>query len=122
MIGKCAKQETIAIIENNGQYWIGTNYCLTAKERCPREGMKTGEGYHLCKDICNQTNHAEVNACILAGENANGSTLYLIGHTYCCENCKKTMEDYGVKTIVIGKLPKALIAPCNEICKHGEVL
>jgi len=26
---------------------------------------------------------------------------YLIGHTYCCENCKKVMEEYGIKEIII---------------------
>lgn len=27
MTEKCTKQETVAIIENNGQYWISSNYC-----------------------------------------------------------------------------------------------
>jgi deoxycytidylate deaminase len=105
MIGKCAKQETIAIIENHGQYWVGTNCCLDAQKECPRQGMATGIGYELCKEICKQTGHAEVNACKAAGENANGGTLYLVGHTYCCTNCLAHIREHGIDKIVIGKLP-----------------
>ena len=68
--------------------------------------MKSGEGYELCKDVCWQPNHAEVNACIDAGALAKGGTLYLIGHTYCCDACKKIIKEAGIKKIVIGKLPK----------------
>jgi deoxycytidylate deaminase len=109
MVGKCAKQETIAIIENNGQYWVGTNYCNDAQEKCPRKDMPTGVGYELCIDICKQSSHAEIDACIKAGENANGATLYLIGHTYCCDNCKSVMSKYGIKEVIIGKLPESII-------------
>jgi deoxycytidylate deaminase len=105
MRGKCAKQETIAVIENNGQYWTGSNWCENAQEICPRSDMPTGIGYELCKTICKQNNHAEVDACINARENADGGTLYLIGHTYCCDNCKKVMKQHGIKKIIIGRTP-----------------
>jgi deoxycytidylate deaminase len=116
MKGKCAKQETIAIIENNGQYWIGSNWCNNAQDECPRKLMKTGEGYELCKTICNQDNHAEVDVCIKVGENASGGTLYLLGHTYCCDNCKKVMSEYGIEEVVIGSIPKSIL---NEIYKNN---
>ena len=98
---KCTKQEVMAIIENNGRFWIDSNWCYNPQKVCPRKDMKTGEGYELCKDICKQTNHAEVNACFKAGEGARGGTLYLIGHTYCCDDCKKVMDEYGIKKVVI---------------------
>jgi deoxycytidylate deaminase len=63
--------------------------------------MKTGEGYNLCRDICQQKNHAEVDACIKAGINADGADLYLIGHYYCCDACKKVMKEHGIKNIYI---------------------
>jgi deoxycytidylate deaminase len=110
MKGKCTKQETIAIIENNGQYWIGSNWCNNAQEECPRTGMETGIGYELCKSICEQQNHAEVDACIKAGENAKGGTLYLLGHTYCCDNCKMIMDQYGIKNVIIGKIPTNILS------------
>lgn len=108
-LGKCAKQETIAIIENNGQYWIGTNWCNNAQKKCPRKGMPTGEGYELCKNLCKQNSHAEVDACIKAGELAMGGTLYLLGHTYCCDNCKNVMTEYGIENVIIGTLPLSLL-------------
>lgn len=105
MIGKCAKQETIAIIENHGQYWVGTNWCASPQDICPRKEMATGVGYELCKEVCQQGHHAEVDACIKAGDSAKGGTLYLIGHTYCCDNCKKVIDFYGIKGVIIGKTP-----------------
>ena len=109
MTGKCAKLETIAIIENKGQYWIGTNNCQNAQEICPRKDMPTGVGYELCKSICGQYYHAEVDACLEAGENAKGGTLYLLGHTYCCDLCKKIMNEYGIKEVIIGRLPESFM-------------
>lgn len=102
-MGKCAKQEVIAIIVNKNKVFKGTNNCLNPQEICPRKDMESGEGYELCKDICQQTNHAEVNACINAGEAAKGSTLYLFGHSYCCDNCKRIMSEYGIKEVIIIK-------------------
>jgi site-specific DNA-cytosine methylase len=93
---KCAKQTTIAIIENNNEIFVGSNWCENPQLQCPRKGMETGEGYELCRDICRQKNHAEVDACIKAGGKARGSKLYLIGHYYFCENCLNTMSKYGV--------------------------
>lgn len=96
---KCAKQTTIAIIVNNGEFWVGSNWCGNPQKECPR--METGEGYELCKNICKQKHHAEIEACLRARERARGGTLYLIGHTYCCEDCKRVMKEYGIKNIVV---------------------
>lgn len=104
MKGICKKQTTIAVIVNNGRYWTGSNWVNDEQAVCPREGMKSGEGYHLCKEICNQPSHAEVDACLQAGENARGGTLYLIGHTYCCDNCLRVMKEHGIKDYVIDGL------------------
>jgi len=35
---------------------------------------------------------------------AEGAILYLIGHYYCCDNCKEIMKKFGIKKVVI----------CNE--------
>lgn len=106
--GKCAKQETIAIIEClNGKYYIGTNYCDNAQEECPRKDLPTGVGYELCRVICRQNAHAEVDACFQAGFNARGGTLYLLGHTYCCEDCTKVMNDFGITNVIIGDIPES---------------
>jgi deoxycytidylate deaminase len=102
MKGPCAKQTvTATIIAENGDTYLSTNYCLNPQVSCPRAGLLTGEGYELCKDICRQVGHAEVNAITLAGVNAVGATLYLKGHTYACDGCKQAAKEAGIKEIVI---------------------
>jgi len=64
----------------------------------------SGTGYELCLDTCNQEFHAEVaaiDACINAGESVIGSTVYVVGHTYCCDNCIAVMTSNGVKTAIV---------------------
>jgi deoxycytidylate deaminase len=102
---KCAKQTTVAIIMNGDKMFVGTNSCGNPQKVCPRDeqGYKTGEGYHLCKEICQQGAHAEVDACQKAGEYAKGATLILLGHYYCCDNCKKVMKEHGIKNVKIFK-------------------
>jgi len=104
MIGKCANREVIAIVENHGRYWIGTNWCWNAQEACPR---LPGEDYAKCKSECHQDCHAEVWAVLNAGFLAKDGTLYVIGHDYLCDDCRNFAEQYGIKEIIVGKLPPA---------------
>ena len=102
---KCAKQTTIAIVVNGGRAWIGSNWCSKPQTECPRKGLPTGVGYEMCSKTCGQLYHAEADACRKAGANADGATLYLLGHTYCCDSCKSIMAAYGIRDVVIGKCP-----------------
>ena len=97
----CAKQLVIAIIVNKGKFWVGSNYCFNEQEVCPRGDLPSGEGYEMCKEICEQPCHAEVEACESAGKKARDGTLYLIGHTFCCDNCMKVMKKHGIKEVLI---------------------
>ena len=57
---------------------------------CPREGLQHGEGYELCRTVCEQTGHAEVNAlglCRADGQSTLGGVIYLEGHDRLCETC-----------------------------------
>lgn len=102
----CLKQTVVALIYKHGQL-LGAGSNMIYNDGivlCPREGMKTGEGYEKCKDICKQGFHAEIEACHNAYENfrdISGSTLYLIGHTYACEDCISKMKVYGIKKLVV---------------------
>lgn len=101
--GPCRKQEvTATLLGSNGDVYIATNHCDTPQSVCPRAGMPTGVGYELCKSVCNQRAHAEVNVIALAGEAAKGSTITLTGHYYACESCKAAAAAAGVEKIVIG--------------------
>jgi len=99
---RCVKQEVTAVIEClNGDVYMGSNWCGNPQEKCPRQDMPTGIGYEKCRDVCRQQAHAEVDACANAGKNARDGTLYLIGHSYCCDNCKKVIREHGIKTVII---------------------
>lgn len=101
----CLKQRVNAIIVTKDNYIIfGTNNINNKIDICPRANSKSGEDYHFCKDICNQNAHAEVDAINNALKNnidINDSTLYLIGHTYCCNNCLENLNKYNIKNIII---------------------
>lgn len=102
----CAKTITKATLYSpSGVKFYAENWCENPQLECPRKDMKTGEGYELCKSICRQSGHAEVNVCKLAGEQARGGHLFLEGHTYICESCLSTMRDYGIKEWTIGTPP-----------------
>lgn len=114
MTGPCKKQTVVAIIENEGRYWIGSNYCLKPQKKCPRAKYPSGEGYKACNLICEQPGHAEYMACMSAGYDADGGTLYLIGHDHCCDDCKRVMKDVGIKKVVIGRYPKSWRPDLND--------
>ena len=104
--GPCVKQTvTATIVAANGDRFIATNHCMNPQKKCPRGDMPTGVGYELCKSICQQTAHAEVNAVSFAGEAARGATLYLEGHTYACESCKTSVRSAGIERLIVGAAP-----------------
>jgi deoxycytidylate deaminase len=106
VIGPCAKQVVKAtIVTPEGNRFVSSNYVLNAQVSCPRGGMATGEGYHLCREVCMQVGHAEQNALRIAGAYARGATLYLEGHTYACEPCKASCAQAGIVEVVIGAPP-----------------
>lgn len=98
----CQKQTVVAFLvsADGKRLYIGTNWCETPVEpgQCPRvlQGMASGEGYHLCKEVCHQFAHAEVDALRQAGKDAKGSIVYVVGHTRICEGCENEMEFCGV--------------------------
>ena len=52
LANRCAKQVVGAFAIVDNVLYVGTNECLNPQKVCPREGMKTGEGYELCRDVC----------------------------------------------------------------------
>lgn len=110
MVGECRKQVVTCTIVGPGWRVVATNYCLDAQPRCPREGFASGQRYDMCRDICKQPAHAEVNALHEALDNfgplfLSQSVAYVEGHTYACDHCVKALAAYGIP-IVIGPPPE----------------
>ena len=93
----CKKQTVKAVlITMSGDVAYGSNSIRNVVNKCPRvvKKYKTGEGYHLCKEVCNQNEHAEIMAIRDAkekGYNLFNSKIYIVGHTYFCDNCTNEM-------------------------------
>jgi deoxycytidylate deaminase len=100
----CKKQRVLAVLCcRSGDIFIGENSCENEVAECPRKDKKTGEGYALCLDVCGQRNHAERDAITQAGEAARGGVLYLFGHTYFCDACKRELDGREITGIIIPK-------------------
>lgn len=94
---RCAKQLVLAVLVTPlGENFWGTNWCEHPQKSCPRGSMPSGQGYDLCRDICGQKAHAEIDALQQAGGKAKGGTVIVFGHTYCCLACIKAMNAAGV--------------------------
>lgn len=101
MNGPCVKQTvTATIIAVDGRRFVGTNHCENPQQICPRAGLATGVGYELCRSVCRQPAHAEVNAVAAAGDAARGAVLYLEGHTYACAPCLSAADRAGITEII----------------------
>jgi deoxycytidylate deaminase len=104
VINPCKKQIVKALIINNyGEKAIGSNSINNKVSECPRVivNCKTGEGYEMCKQICDQNEHAEVMAirdAKLRGISTIGAKLYLTGHTYFCNNCIAAIKKAGISS------------------------
>lgn len=106
MSGACAKQVvTATIVTPDGDRFVGTNWVARPQPTCPRADMPTGVGNELCRSICGQSGHAEIDALRVAGVRAAGAALFLEGHTYACEPCRAACAAAGIMEIVIGGPP-----------------
>ena len=104
----CVKQSVYAMLVTvDGHEYFGANWMTNLDVSvCPRvlANSPSGKDYHFCSDICNQSFHGEraaIDACILNGDNPEGSVVYVVGHTYCCDGCISAMENAGVKQAVV---------------------
>lgn len=101
----CLKRVVVArVLDRAGRcISVATNHRANAVYPCPRAGMKTGEGYELCKSVCGQQAHAEVNALASCsfGE-ARGGTLIIEGHDYACDECLDAARRCYIAKVVVG--------------------
>ena len=95
MNGPCAKTRVFCeITATTGDVFVGENWCANPQPVCPRG---PGEDYTKCATVCQQEGHAEAVAVRLAGDEANGATAMLRGHTYACRACQEAMFGAGIR-------------------------
>jgi deoxycytidylate deaminase len=113
-MGPCAKQVvTATLVTITGARFVGRNDCRAPQDDCPRMalGFARGEGYQLCREICEQPWHAET-AAIAAAEAAGGAgaarggTVWLEGHVAPCVGCQSVVDLLGI-SVVVGAPPEA---------------
>ena len=105
----CIKQPVGAAVfdKDFGLLGAGSNDVAHPPLECPRVkyGYPSGRGYSMCKEICQQPRHAEVDAvhnalkCVPAGL-LKGASVYIWGHTYCCPACLEFMREAGIAKVV----------------------
>lgn len=96
----CAKQRVTATATVEGTTYRGENVCDNPQPVCPREGMRTGEGYDLCRKVCQQKAHAEINLIAAARGDLKGTDVYMTGHTYCCQACLDALKRANAGRVV----------------------
>jgi deoxycytidylate deaminase len=105
MTGPCAKVRVMCtLVHADGRRWTGENIVRRPQMICPRGDMPSGQGYALCRDVCDQVGHAEVLALLAAGSDAAaGCVAYVQGRDFICYDCQSRLVSAGVRTFVLGK-------------------
>lgn len=105
MAGPCAKQIVICELFNpfSGERAIGENICRNPQAVCPRGDMPSGEGYYLCRDVCEQMGHAEEVALTKVADRVplSGWIAYIYGHSYVCNSCHHYLRESGIERIIL---------------------
>jgi len=100
----CCKRPVVAVLVTpSGEVFIGGNRITRPQPVCPRkeQGFEDRKGWHLCKELCGQVAHAEIDALNQAGQKALGGKFYLIGHWTACDDCARAIEKAGVSLEII---------------------
>ena len=104
----CRKHATGGAAVKDGKLILTGSNAGTYVSVCPRayKGYPTGEGYHYCRNYCDQKGHSEVLICNQAKEQGidlNGADIYLYGHWWCCQNCWNHMIKAGIVNVYLAQ-------------------
>lgn len=99
----CTRRQFGAIVVNDKREIISTGYngVVRGAEHCAEIGcikdemeIESGMGHGICPAV-----HAEQNALIQAGRNAEGATMYLNG--FPCKICARLIVNAGIRRLVM---------------------
>ena len=98
----CAKVRVFARLTTiDGAVFYGENVCANPQTFCPRQ---PGEGYELCKQVCAQAAHAELQAIFSAGvERARGGVIH-VRHSHVCADCRAVGRELGIEILTVDEL------------------
>jgi dCMP deaminase len=99
----CTRRQFGAIVVNSKKEIVSTGYngVVRGAEHCEdagcikdEMGVESGMGHGICPAV-----HAEQNALIQAGKDAEGATLYLNG--FPCKICARLIVNSGIKRLIM---------------------
>ena len=103
----CRDRTIIAVIEDSGKFFIGTNGMMYDVGMCQRNEVnhKINQGYHLCKNVCVQPEHAEVAAINKWKAEAvnKDPILHVFGAKRVCDDCRRYAKQNGIRRIAVYK-------------------
>jgi dCMP deaminase len=104
----CTRRQFGAIVVNDKKEIISTGYngVVRGAEHCEDIGcikddmeIETGMGHGICPAVHAPAVHAEQNALVQSGKNADGATMYLNG--FPCKICSRLIVNAGIKKLVM---------------------
>lgn len=103
----CRDRTIIAVIEDSGKFFVGTNGMMYDVGVCQRNeaNHKINQGYHLCKNVCVQPEHAEVAAINKRKAEAvnKDPILHVFGAKRVCDDCRRYAKQNGIRRIAVYK-------------------
>lgn len=98
---RCQDKTIVAVLRSNGRVFFGINGISENMTYCPRNVMEMGvnQGYSMCRSICRQESHAEVDTIDtwLRNSTANDTAeISIYGTGKICDNCMALLQKFNV--------------------------
>lgn len=98
---RCQDKTIVAVLRSNGRVFLGINGISENMTYCPRNVMEMGvnQGYSMCRSICRQESHAEVDAIDTWLRNSTAddtAEISIYGTGKICDNCMALLQKFNV--------------------------
>lgn len=98
---RCQDKTIVAVLRSNGRVFFGINGISESMDYCPRNVMEMGvnQGYSMCRSICRQESHAEVDAIDTWLRNSTAddtAEISIYGTGKICDNCMALLQKFNV--------------------------
>lgn len=106
-VKQCKDRTVMAALETStGNVYFGFNFTQSQPVWCPRENMPRGHGYALCKSVCGQWVHAEIDAIQQYEQHEPHGTsgrLFVYGVNHICDGCMTEINKRPFLSVVLVK-------------------